>query len=209
MATGGNSPVSTADNRVVADTHDRVTHHLFGAGLTLASIVVGQRVDDETAHRLVDVIDQLDRGVQEIRRSALIRAIADRDTARSETSQAAAPATVMPDPDTDGHARRGVRRRLRRVEDAAVFAYALRGHDFFRTSDHQPWAHERDGLLLSARSGMPLARRVGDVFYAPDADIPLYYEDHARRAPLPVAARATAPGARSFPTPTTVEEVVE
>ena len=53
----------------------------------------------------------------------------------------------------------------------------MRGHDFFRASDHELWAHESDDLLISARSGTPLAHRVGDVFYALETDTPLYYED--------------------------------
>jgi hypothetical protein len=69
------------------------------------------------------------------------------------------------------------RRYLCSVEDDEVFAYARpSGHDFFRAADHMPWAHESDGLLLSARSGAPLARRAGNVFHDITSDAPLYYE---------------------------------
>lgn len=68
------------------------------------------------------------------------------------------------------------RRRLRCVADDAVFAYARHGHDFYRSRDDQLWAHESDGVLLSARSGTLLARRVGNVFYDIESDVPLYYE---------------------------------
>ena len=44
-------------------------------------------------------------------------------------------------------------------------------------SDHELWAHESDGLLLSARSGTPFARRDGRVFYDVETHVPLYYED--------------------------------
>ena len=82
------------------------------------------------------------------------------------------------------HAAGESRRRLRRIEDDEVFAYAMRGHDFYRATDHLLWAHESDGVLFSARSGTAFARRVGEVFYAIESDIPLYYEDlHAAAVP--------------------------
>jgi hypothetical protein len=62
------------------------------------------------------------------------------------------------------------------VANDELFAYAKRGHDFVRASDHMLWAHESDDLLLSARSGCPLARRVGDVFHDVASHVPLYYE---------------------------------
>jgi hypothetical protein len=67
-------------------------------------------------------------------------------------------------------------RYLRRVEDGEPFAYARRGHDFIRVRDDQLWAHESEDLLLSARSGDPLARRMGAIFYQIDTGAPLYYE---------------------------------
>jgi hypothetical protein len=67
-------------------------------------------------------------------------------------------------------------RCLCRFDDGQVFAYAERGHDFIRASDRELWAVERDDLLVSARSGAPLAQRRGRVFFAADTEEPLYYE---------------------------------
>ena len=79
--------------------------------------------------------------------------------------------------DPAGATRLDGRRYLCSVDDGEVFAYATpTGHDFFRNADHMPWAHESDGLLLSARSGAPLARRSGTVFYDITNDELLYYE---------------------------------
>ena len=47
-------------------------------------------------------------------------------------------------------------------------------------SDHELWAQESDGLLRSARSGKPFARREGHVFYDLETNVPLYYEDDHR-----------------------------
>ena len=57
-----------------------------------------------------------------------------------------------------------------------MFAYADRGHDFVRASDRELWAVERDDMLVSARSGEPLARKRGRVFFEAETDEPLYYE---------------------------------
>jgi len=65
---------------------------------------------------------------------------------------------------------------LCRFDTGTVFAYLERGHEFLRTSDHELWATERDGILLSARSGRPLAYRRGRVYFAADTDEPLFYE---------------------------------
>lgn len=67
-------------------------------------------------------------------------------------------------------------RCLCRFEDGVVFAYADHGHDFIRASDRELWAVERDDVLVSARSGVVLARRRGRVFFAAETDAPLYYE---------------------------------
>ena len=59
----------------------------------------------------------------------------------------------------------------------------VQGAGFFRAADRTLWAHEHDGLLLSARSGAPLAHRVGNIFYDLESDRPLYIEDtHAQLA---------------------------
>ncbi len=65
---------------------------------------------------------------------------------------------------------------LCRFDTGVVFAYLERGHEFMRTSDHELWATERDGVLRSARSGLPLAYRRGRVYFAADTDEPLFYE---------------------------------
>jgi hypothetical protein len=67
-------------------------------------------------------------------------------------------------------------RCLVRFDDGEVFAYIERGHEYVRTRDHELWATERDDMLVSARSGLPLAYRRGKVFFEPNSDEPLYYE---------------------------------
>ncbi len=57
-----------------------------------------------------------------------------------------------------------------------VFAYADQGRNFIHASDRELWAVERDDVLLSARSGEPLATRRGRVFFEAGTDAPLYYE---------------------------------
>lgn len=80
------------------------------------------------------------------------------------------PEPLDPPPIPNGH------RRLCRLTANEVFAYAV-GHDFHRAADHELWAHESEGLLLSARFGTPLARRIGNVFYDITTNEPLYRED--------------------------------
>jgi hypothetical protein len=63
---------------------------------------------------------------------------------------------------------------LCRSDDRSVFAYA-RGHDYIRRSDRTLWAHISDGVLISARSGEPLAYQVGNAFYDYNTRQPLYY----------------------------------
>lgn len=167
---------ANAVDQDIADAHDRVTNHIFGSGLTLASIVSSQRVDADIAQRLLDVIDELDRAVGEIRSAALAGARREND-ARSEI--AAVPATVSILASWSPRASVTVldgRRQLCRVGDDEVFAYAQQGHDFFRASDQRLWAHESGDLLLSARSGTPFARRTGNVFHDLASRVPLYYE---------------------------------
>jgi len=67
-------------------------------------------------------------------------------------------------------------RCLCRIEDGEIFAYVARGNEFVRARDHELWAVEQDGMLMSARSGEPLARRDGKVFFAIEGQEPLYYE---------------------------------
>lgn len=67
-------------------------------------------------------------------------------------------------------------RCLCRIEDGEVFAYVARGNEFVRMRDHQLWAFEHDDILVSARSGEPLAYREGKVYFASEDGAPLYYE---------------------------------
>jgi hypothetical protein len=66
-------------------------------------------------------------------------------------------------------------RWLCRCNDRSPFAYA-RGHDYIRRSDDTLWAHLSDGVLISARSGDPLAYQVGNAFYDYQTRQPVYYE---------------------------------
>ncbi len=155
-------PVNAGDERDPMDVHDQVINQIFGSGLTLAAILSAQRVDNETAGRLHEVIERLDAAVRDLRGAAIARVLEDRERRSAES---------------DGDVPSEWRRLLCRLSVDEVFAYAVGGHDFYRAGDHELWAHESDGLLLSARSGGPLARRDGRVFYDIESDIPLYYED--------------------------------
>ncbi len=154
------------------ELYDRVVKHLFSSGLDIASILSQPTVNDGIRARLLCVIDELDSAITELRVAALTAAC---DDARVGAPSLPAPATTRPQTETPE--KQHARRRLRRVIDDEVFAYTLRGHDFYRVRDHELWAHESDGILFSAGWGTQLARRVGDVFY--DATgAPLYYEIH-------------------------------
>ncbi len=67
------------------------------------------------------------------------------------------------------------RRCLCRSDDDTVFAYA-HGHELIRRSDRMLWAHVTDGVLISARSGEPLAYQVDNTFYDYQTRQPLYYQ---------------------------------
>jgi hypothetical protein len=160
--------VNAGDTHDPINIHDRVINHIFVSGLTLTSILSRHRLDDEVAERLRDVIAELDAAVGHLRRAALTLVVEDR-ARQPSLSGSPVPANW--------------RRRLCRFSLDEVFAYAVAGHDFYRASDDALWAHESDGLLMSARSGTILARRDGRVFYDIESDVPLYYEDR-RAEPL-------------------------
>jgi hypothetical protein len=173
------------ENTRVPESHDAAINHVFRCGLRLAAVVRRPDVNDEVAQRLGDAIEDLDLAVSVLRRAAFTALVADRDR-HADTSEPDPTIVVAPDPPVAEHlAPTSARRCLRRIFDDGVFAYAMRGHDFYRASDHVLWAHESDDLLLSARSGTPFARRVADVFYDLETDVPLYYHDNHTR-PLPV-----------------------
>jgi hypothetical protein len=166
-----------ADSELAVRLHDRVIDHLFGSRLTLASIVSLAKIDTKVAERLQDVMDELESAVRDIRRTDLALLARDGDQLPHTTHhltivKPASDAVPQPRPvRVDGY------RYLCSFEDGQVFAYTTRAsHEFFRVADHSTWAHESDGLLVSARSGTPLARRMGNVFHAITSNMPLYYE---------------------------------
>jgi len=159
--------VSAGDERDPVGLHDRAINHIFGSGLAIAGVLSLHQVDDDTAARLREAIEQLDQALSALRGAAIARIVEDRRTHSTEEA---------------GSVPSEWRRRLCRLSVDEVFAYAVAGHDFYRAGDHELWAHESGSLLLSARSGSPLARRDGRIFYDIDSDVPLYYED--RRAGL-------------------------
>jgi hypothetical protein len=165
------------DSGIADQLHDRVIDHLFGSRLTLASIVSLGKIDTKIAERLQDVMDDLEIAVRDIRRTdlaLLARHCDQRPNPPHHLTIVKPPSDRVQQPRTvrgDGH------RYLCSFEDGQVFAYTTHaGHDFLRVADHSTWAHESDGLLLSARSGTPLARRMGNVFHAITSNMPLYYE---------------------------------
>ncbi len=88
---------------VLNDAHDvcdRVVNHLFGSGLTLASILSRQQVSDEVAGQLRDVIEGLDAALHELQSGALARLVRDRD-AQPEVPQRRATSVAIPNPDTE------------------------------------------------------------------------------------------------------------
>ena len=149
------------------EVHNDVIRRIFGVGLTLAAILSLERVDDEVAERLRDALGVLDTSVADLRTTAL----------EHQTTQGTAQAEVPREATTTGS------RRLRRCSVDEVFAYAVNRCDFLRAADNALWAHESDGLLLSARFGTPLARREGRIFYDLDSHAPLYFEDGVAAAP--------------------------
>jgi hypothetical protein len=159
-----------------ADAANGVINRIFRAGLTLAGILSLERVDAEVAERIRDAIDALDAVVGELRTAALAEVVGE-DAARSEGET---------ETEAENALSASGRRRLSGLAINGVFAYAVGRHDFYRAADNVLWAHESDGWLLSARSGVPLARRDGTVFYDVDSNAPLYYEDEP--AVLPLAA---------------------
>jgi len=71
------------DDRIAADLHDRVIGHIFGCGLTLASVLGRNQLDDRIAQELHGVIDELDTAVQQIRKTVFARLEANPDTTQA------------------------------------------------------------------------------------------------------------------------------
>lgn len=61
------------DERIAADSHDRVIGHLLRGGLTLAGILGRCQVESEVAERIHEVMNQLDSAVAEIRKTVFDR----------------------------------------------------------------------------------------------------------------------------------------
>ncbi len=70
--------------RVAADLHDRVVGHIFGCGLTLASVLGRNQLDDRIALELHGVIDELDTAVREIRNTVFARLERGPDTPQAD-----------------------------------------------------------------------------------------------------------------------------
>jgi hypothetical protein len=169
----GIEPSENGDG-VAVELHDRVIGRLHDAGLTIAGILGLVAVDGYVVEQLRGVIHELDAAARDLR-------TADRAPTNGEHYERRESAHHLTIVDPASLPARGVRAAGRRylcsVEDGKVFAYATpTGHDFFRSFDRTPWAHESGDLLLSARSGAPLARREGSVFRELASDAPLYYE---------------------------------
>jgi len=165
-----------ADERIAAQLHDRVICRIRGAELALAAVLGLGTIDGNVAAQLRDVIDELSAVGKDVRNALSGLWVRDRDPRGEQPNRltivkpSSGPAETHPMSDER-------RRYLCDFEDGQVFAYATpRGHDFFRATDHTPWAHESDGLLLSVRSGIPLAVRSGRVFRDVASDQPLYFE---------------------------------
>lgn len=73
---------------------------------------------------------------------------------------------------------------LYRCADRSPFAYS-HGQEFIRWGDHSRWALVCDDRLLSMRSGVCLAYRVGNVYYDASSDEPLYYVPSSFALPEP------------------------
>jgi two-component system, NarL family, sensor histidine kinase DevS len=61
------------DDRIASDLHDHVINHLFGCGLTLASVIGRNQLDDHIVAQLYDVVDELDTAVKQIRDTVFAR----------------------------------------------------------------------------------------------------------------------------------------
>jgi hypothetical protein len=152
---------------------DRLADQIIGSSLAIASILSLPNIDAEVVGRLRDVLEQLDAAIVDIRSRARSESAHRVSASRPRLRVVATPAEPLFDTPPGNDV---LRRRLYGFDVDVVYAYATHGHDFYRVADNLLWAHESEDLLLSARSGRPIARRTGDVFYDIDSDTPLYYE---------------------------------
>jgi hypothetical protein len=166
-----------AEERIAAGLHDRVIDRMRGAELALAAIVGLDTIDANVARQLRDVIDQLDAVEKELRSTDVASWFRNPDVRPDQANRLTIVKPASNSMENAHSMRAEGRRYLCNFEDGQVFAYATpSGHDFFRATDHTPWAHESDGLLLSARSGTPLAVRSGRVFHDVASNEALYFE---------------------------------
>jgi len=135
---------------------DRVVGNLHASALTITKILnESNRLDERVIEGLNASIQLLEHAIQDIHTATFV----------GQQPRPSDPQLPSIHP-----------RYLVRIEDEAVIAYADDGHDFRRVHDDTVWAHDSDGTLLSARSGTPIARRSGSIYYDTVTDIPLYYE---------------------------------
>jgi len=156
------------DWKRTSELYDQLVNDLFGASLVLAG-VLGLDADEPVIERVRRAIAELDTAIGRLRHAALDRAIVAPNAAEFLDQPAAIPQGA---------------RRLHRLGAGELFAYRTGAQDYFRARDHALWAHETQGLLISARNGTPLARRDGRVFFDVHTDDPLYFEDSAWRTPV-------------------------
>jgi len=168
--------------------NDRVVQHVYASRLSVAALLGLQMGNREVEARLRVVQEQLDAAVALILADAYAGPTDDASASESRRldTPAAPGASWLHAVPTDAP-----RRTLSRFAVDQVFAYAMYGHDFYRVADNELWAHESKDLLLSARTGIPLARRAGRVYYDIETDTPLYYEG-ARLGPQSVQGSESA-----------------
>jgi PAS domain S-box-containing protein len=70
-------------DRIAGDLHDRVIGHLFGCGLTLASVLGRHNLDHRMTEQLHDVIDELDNAIRHIRNTVFESIELSRNTTQS------------------------------------------------------------------------------------------------------------------------------
>jgi len=169
--------LADADERIAAQLHDRVIGRMRGAELALSAIMGLGTIDANLIAQLRDVIDQLDAVANELRSTVDALFVRHRDLQPDEHHHLTIVRSASDRAESTHPMSEERRRYLCSFADGQVFAYATpSGHDFFRATDHTPWAHESDGLLLSARSGIPLAVRKGRVFHDLGSNEALYFE---------------------------------
>jgi hypothetical protein len=154
---------------------DRALGHVFASTLTLAGVLSLGRVDPEVTDRLHDAIGELDTAIREIRRGAFEMSIPLTDERSDTVNREPVISDLRTRRDADAARGSEYQHRLCSFDDGRVFAYK-RGHDLIRAADHSLWAHESGEILLSARSGRPIARRVGKAYVDVETEQPLYYE---------------------------------